>query len=129
MDKIMDKLANLIVYIGNLLIHSKTHENHLVTLDEVLLRLTDNNMKLILAKCHLGNTEVSYLGFRLTPEGITPVRTNLKQWKKQKYQKQRNKSILLWDYAISSGHTYRILLKFVHHSTRQQEKTHTTNLD
>ena len=57
----MDKLKNVIVYIDDLLIHSKTHEDHLVTLDEVLQRLTDNNMKINLAKCHFGNTEVSYL--------------------------------------------------------------------
>ena len=64
MEKIMDKLANVIVYIDDLLIHSKSHENHLVTLDEVLQRLTDNNMKINLVKCHFGNsTEVSYLGF------------------------------------------------------------------
>ena len=58
MEIIMDKLANVIVYIDDLLIHSKSHENHLVTLDEVLQRLTDNNMKINLAKCHFGNTEI-----------------------------------------------------------------------
>ena len=59
--KIMDKLANVIVYIDDLLIHSKSHENHIVTWDEVLQRLIDNNMKINLAKCHFGNTEVSYV--------------------------------------------------------------------
>ena len=59
MDKIMDKLTNVIVSIDVLLIHSKTHEEHLITLDEVLQRLTDNNTKINLAKCHSGNTEVS----------------------------------------------------------------------
>ena len=84
MDKIMDKLTNAIVYIDDILIHSKTHDSHLVTLDEVLQRLTDNNMKINLAKCHFGNTEVSYLGFRLTPEGITPGKDKLKAVEKAK---------------------------------------------
>ena len=45
MEKIMDKLNNVIVYIDGLLIHSKTHKEHLSALDEVLQRLTDNNIE------------------------------------------------------------------------------------
>ena len=56
----------MILYIDDLLIHLRTNEEHLSTLDEVLQRLADNNMKINLAMCHFGNTEVSYLGFRLT---------------------------------------------------------------
>ena len=41
-------------------------------------------MKINLAKCHFGNTEVSYLGFRLTPEGITPGKDKLKAVEKAK---------------------------------------------
>ena len=85
----MDKLANLIVYIDNLLIHSKSHEDHLVTLDEVLQRLTDNNMKINLAKCHFGNTVVSYLGFRLTPGGITLGKDKLRAVERAKIPETR----------------------------------------
>jgi hypothetical protein len=70
MEKLMDRIENVIVYIDDLLIHSKTHEHHLVILDIVMTRLTDNNMKINIAKCFFGNTEVNYLGFRLTPQGI-----------------------------------------------------------
>jgi hypothetical protein len=33
-------------------------------------------MKINIAKCFFGNTEVNYLGFRLTPEGIKPGNVN-----------------------------------------------------
>ena len=41
-------------------------------------RLSENNMKINIAKCFFGNTEVNYLGFRLTPEGIKPGKDKLK---------------------------------------------------
>ena len=53
-EKIMYKLHNVIVYIEDLLIHSKAHEDHLSALDEVLQWLTGNNMKINLAEFHFG---------------------------------------------------------------------------
>jgi hypothetical protein len=58
-EKLMDGIDNVIVYIDDLLIHSKTHEHHLQILDIVMSRLADNNMKINVAKCFFGNTEVS----------------------------------------------------------------------
>ena len=80
----MEKLQNIIVYFDDLLMHSKTHEEHLSALDEVLQSLTDKNVKINLAKCHFGNIKVSYLGFRLTSEGITPGKDKLKAVEKAK---------------------------------------------
>ena len=74
----MDNIENVIVYIDDLLIHSKTHEAHLITLDKSLQRLSDHNMKINLSKCYFGNSEVSYLGFRLTPDGVKPGKDKLK---------------------------------------------------
>ena len=50
MEKIMERLQNVIIYIDDLLIHSKSHEKHLSALDEVLQQLTYNKMKINLAK-------------------------------------------------------------------------------
>ena len=41
-------------------------------------------MKINVAKCFFGNTEVIYLGFRLTPQGIKPGKDKLKAVKKAK---------------------------------------------
>ena len=76
--KLMDSIDNVIVYIDDLLIHSRTHEHHLHVLDVVMTRLAENNMKINIAKCFFGNTEVNYLGFRLTPQGIKPGKDKLK---------------------------------------------------
>ena len=78
MEKFMRDIPNVIVYIDDLLIHSKTHEEQLEYLEKVLIRLQENHMKLNIEKCFFGNTEVSYLGFVLTPEGIKPGKDKLK---------------------------------------------------
>jgi hypothetical protein len=68
-EKFMDNISNIIVYINNLFFHSQTHEQHLETLELVMQRLEDNHMKTNVSM-FFGNTDVSYLRFRLT--GIKP---------------------------------------------------------
>ena len=78
METVVNGISNVIVYIDDLLVHSATHEEHLTTLDKVLKRLVQHNIKLNLQKCVFGSKEVSYLGFRLTEEGIKPGTDKLK---------------------------------------------------
>jgi putative transposase len=72
MEKLIDNIHNLIVYIDDLLVHSQSHKQHLMSLELIMQRLIENNMKINLSKCFFGNTELNYLGFRLTPSGIKP---------------------------------------------------------
>ncbi len=78
MEGVMRNISNVIVYIDDLLVHTKTHEEHLKVLEQVLERLHSHNLKINLDKCFFSNKEVSYLGFTLTPEGIKPGKTSLK---------------------------------------------------
>jgi hypothetical protein len=78
METVVNSISNVIVYIDDLLVHSASHEDHLVTLNQVLERLVHHNIKINLQKCVLGSKEVSYLGFRLTEEGIKPGTDKLK---------------------------------------------------
>ena len=77
MEKVLDGITNIIVYIDDVIIHTATHEHHLQVLDQVLTKLEEQQLKINLAKCFFGNTEVAYLGFVLTPEGIRPGREKL----------------------------------------------------
>ena len=72
MEAAMFGIAKVIVYIDDLQIHTATHDEHLIVLNSVLERLCQHGLKLNLEKCVFGNEEVSYLGFTLTPNGITP---------------------------------------------------------
>jgi hypothetical protein len=77
-ETVVNKIENVIVYINNLLVHSASHEQHIATLGQVLQHLVQHNIKINLQKCIFGSKEVSYLGFRLTEEGIKPGTDKLK---------------------------------------------------
>ncbi len=78
METVVNGLANVIVYIDDLLVHSATHPEHITALDQVLQRLVQNRIKINLQKCFFGSKEVSYPGFRLTEQGILPGTDKLK---------------------------------------------------
>jgi hypothetical protein len=78
METVVHNISNIIVYIDDLLVHSASHGEHLATLNEVLQRLVTHNIKINLQKCVFGTKEVSFLGFRLTEEGIKPGIDKLK---------------------------------------------------
>jgi hypothetical protein len=63
-------IPNIIVYIDDILVHSKTHTEHRRILQLLFERLPKHNLKIRLEKCHFGKTELEYLGFRLTPKGV-----------------------------------------------------------
>ena len=62
-----------LVYIDDILIFSKTFEQHLVDVDEVLSRLRFAGLKLKPSKCHFGCNEVEYLGFKISSDGVKPT--------------------------------------------------------
>ena len=78
MEKVVQDIRNVLVYIDDLLLHSAKHPEHLKLLDQVLGRLVQHGIKMNLKKCTFGSPEVTYLGFQLTPEGIKPGKDKLK---------------------------------------------------
>jgi Reverse transcriptase (RNA-dependent DNA polymerase) len=84
MEGVLQSISNIIVYIDDLLIHTKMHEEHIKVLDQVLDQLQTHDLKINLDKCFFGNKEGSYVGFKLTPEGIKPRKNKLKPIKDAK---------------------------------------------
>ena len=78
MEAVVKGIQDVIVYIDDLLLHSKNHGDHLILLDQVLQRLIQHGIKINLDKCVFGSKNVSYLGFQLTEEGIKPGIDKLK---------------------------------------------------
>jgi hypothetical protein len=72
MEGVLRNISKVIVYNDNLLVHTKTPEDHLKMLDQ------EHNLKINLDKCFFSNKEVSYLGFTLTPEVIKHGKNRLK---------------------------------------------------
>ena len=61
---------NVTVYIDDILIFSRTSEDHLQHLHSVLKRLKEAGLKLKLQKCHFIRQEVEYLGHVITPNSL-----------------------------------------------------------
>ena len=69
-EAVVQGLANINVYINDLIIHSNSHEDLLHSLDQLFSRLLAHNLKVNLKKCVFGSKDVMYLGFHLTESGI-----------------------------------------------------------
>ncbi len=65
-------LDKVIVYIDDLIVHTRSHDEHRQNLQRLFHRLRTYKLKLNLAKCFFGSKNVTYLGYRLTPDGILP---------------------------------------------------------
>ncbi|GBG80067.1 hypothetical protein CBR_g30433 [Chara braunii] len=66
----LDKFV--IVYLDDILICSKTVEEHLAHLDKVLSLLRQHKFKINGEKCEFGRTRVLYLGHEISAEGLKP---------------------------------------------------------
>lgn len=61
---------NLLIYLDDIIVFSKTFEEHLERLQVVFNRLREHGLKLKPSKCHLMKKEVQYLGHVVSAEGI-----------------------------------------------------------
>jgi hypothetical protein len=77
-EAVVHGLANFIVYIDDLIVHSASHDDHLRHLNALFSRLAVHNLKVKLKKCVFGSREVQYLGFLLSEDGIRPGTDKLK---------------------------------------------------
>ena len=62
----------LLVYMDDIICFGRTFEETLERLEEVFQRLVNANLKLKPKKCCLFQKDVSFLGYRVTAEGIMP---------------------------------------------------------
>ncbi|CAI5682831.1 unnamed protein product [Oreochromis niloticus] len=61
-----------VVYLDDIVVASPTFEQHLLDLKEVLGRLQSAGLSLKLSKCQFCLSELTFLGYRVTPAGIHP---------------------------------------------------------
>ena len=65
-------------YIDDILIASESKEDHIKDLDEVMRRLKEYGMKLSAHKCNFFQSEVDFLGYRLTRHGAEPTKEKVR---------------------------------------------------
>lgn len=70
METLLQGIPNVSVYIDDLLITGKTDEEHLRTLEKVLVRLEKAGIRLKQGKCAFMLKSVEYLGHRISAQGL-----------------------------------------------------------
>ena len=78
-DRILRGLTwkQCLVYIDDVLIFSKSFDDHLRHIDEVLSRFIFAGLKLKPAKCAFAEHEVEYLGYKFSDRGVQPTTTKI----------------------------------------------------
>ncbi len=72
MDSIFQDIPNVCVYFDNVYITGPTDNEHLQTLDRVLRMVSAKGLRINKNKCQFLKTEIDFLGYRLSREGIKP---------------------------------------------------------
>lgn len=68
----------LLVYLDDLLVYSKTFDEHLERLQRVFNRLREVGLKLNPQKCHFARRKVEYLGYTVSGKGIATSEEKIK---------------------------------------------------
>lgn len=61
-----------VVYLDDIVIHSKSFEQHLKDVDTVCSMLNKANFKLNVDKCELFQKEITFLGYKINKDGMSP---------------------------------------------------------
>uniref|UniRef100_A0A0P4VWW0 Reverse transcriptase domain-containing protein n=1 Tax=Scylla olivacea TaxID=85551 RepID=A0A0P4VWW0_SCYOL len=72
MDHITWDLDGVMVYLDDILVASPSLHHHQEQLRRLFIRLQAYGIKILLAKCALGVSEVDFLDHRMGPAGIAP---------------------------------------------------------
>ena len=73
LDFVVNGIKGCYVYIDDVVISAKDHEENLTILHQVYSRFRQHNLKIKPSKCHLGTGSISYLGYEITAgKGIQP---------------------------------------------------------
>ena len=81
MDKVLIGIRGKFTtaYLDDIIIYSRTVEEHLEHMNEVFKRLADAGLKLKLSKCELFKSKIAYLGHEVSAKGIEPSPTKVRE--------------------------------------------------
>ena len=78
MEKLLKGIKGVVVFIDDILIARESDKTNLESLEEVLRRIEDANLRLKLKKCQFLKSSVDYLGYRIDAEGLHPLEEKVK---------------------------------------------------
>ena len=67
------KDRGIFIYLDDLLIFNKNKKDHLLLLEDLFKRLSENGLSIALDKCIFGVKSLDYLGYNISAEGLAPI--------------------------------------------------------
>ena len=78
MENLLQGLPGVCVYLDDIILTGSTPQEHTSRLHEVLRRLSEANLRLRRSKCVFMQSQVIYLGHKITSEGLFPTADKVK---------------------------------------------------
>ena len=78
MDRVLSGVKNVVCYLDDILITTRSIEEHKEIVSEVLQRLEKHNIKAKLSKCEFFKSSVNYLGYKIDKEGLHPTEEKIR---------------------------------------------------
>ena len=73
MEQVLQCIEGMLVFLNDILVTSKSEEEHLKRLDLVLTRLEEHRLRLNVSKCAFLQQQVEYLGHLIDADGLHPT--------------------------------------------------------
>lgn len=77
-DVVLRDLENIFIYIDDIIIGSQSKIEHKENLRKVFERLNNFGISINLAKCEFGKSELNFLGYHVSKEGLRPLDEKVK---------------------------------------------------
>ena len=72
-DKTLQNIKTKFAYLDDILVITKGNlQDHETELDKIMKQLNEENLAINLQKCEFAKPEITWLGFKVTPNGVTP---------------------------------------------------------
>ena len=78
MDAVLAGVEGCFVYMDDILIFSKSEQQHLATIEEILRCLEEAGLTISIKKCSFGKESIDFLGYHVDAQGISPLPRKLK---------------------------------------------------
>lgn len=74
MDKVLSPVlgSGVAIFLDDLLVYNPDFDSHMTMLAKIVTLLQENSLKLNMSKCMIGMRELTFLGFRISDNGMTP---------------------------------------------------------
>ena len=125
MELMLKCVKSSTAYIDDVLTYSKTFEDHIQHLEELLIRLKDANIKVKTSKCKIACKETMFLGYKISDKGVTIDESSIKsllKYPRPKTPKQVKQFLGLAGYYRQFIHNFAEIVDPINKLTRKKVK-------